>query len=122
MAKQGPKAQQSADRSELATGAPAETPCFAGIGTHAIRLDHARGVPICLGAWTSFGGAAQDPTRIAIQEWSAKKRTWTVIEVIWPHRLEAIHFPPLQPETFAGKYDRERVLTVFKAPPEYPSP
>ncbi len=115
MAKQGRKAQQPASRSDRATSAPEDEPSYVAIGTQAIRLDHARGVPICLGAWTSFGGAEEAPTRIAIQEWSAKQRTWTVVEVIWPKTLEVNQFPSLRPETFSGKYDRERVLTVFKA-------
>ena len=115
MAKQGRKAQKPAGRSKPATSAPDDAPSYKAIGTQAIRLDHARGVPICLGAWTSFGGAAEAPTRIAIQEWSARQRTWTVIEVIWPNMLQVDDFPPLQTEVFAGKYDRERVLTVFKA-------
>lgn len=114
MAKKGQKDKKAAGPVEGAQGARNDSPSYEAVGTRAIRLAHARGVPICLDEWTSFGGVAESPTQIAIQEWSATKRVWAVIEVIRPNTVSPERFPPLNPRNFEGKYDRERVLTVFK--------
>jgi len=113
MAKKGRKAQKPADREELDKRVPGDTPSFEGIGTDAIRLDHARGAPICLGYWTSWG-VTEEPTWIAIQEWSEAKRAWEVIEVIRPKEKGVDQFPPLRTDTFVGRYDGEQVLSVYK--------
>ena len=106
----------SADPSELAASVSGGAAIFRRHRHPGNQDRPSTGGPDLSRAWTSFGVAAEDLTRIAIQEWSKEDRTWTVIEVIRPGTLGRDQFPPLQPENFPGRYDRERVLTVFKAP------
>src|SRR5438105_267271 len=119
MAKKGPKTKKPAGSSKQTADTTGGPPCYTGIGTKGIRLDRARGIPICLDEWTSFGGFDQEPTRISIQEWTGDH--WEVIQVIAPRGAALDQALRLDPKNFPGRYLRERVLPVYK-PPAKPGP
>jgi hypothetical protein len=116
------KAEQAAysPQSEQTTDAPVEPPSCAFIGAEAtgIRLEQARGIHICLDAWTSFHGEEQAvDSSLTIQEWTGV--AWRLVETI---RRGGVAPPPaaqdalaeLDGKLFPGKYVGERVLALFK--------
>jgi hypothetical protein len=115
--KKGKKAEKAERSRKKKVDAPVGPPSctFVTTGTEGIRLDQARGIPICLEAWTSFEVEPGVYTTITIQEWDGGR--WFIAEVISPagEAAEAVDVHAvLDPILFPGKYDGERVLALYK--------
>jgi hypothetical protein len=120
MAKKARKTQQPADSLDP-TAALGSSPLYTGIGAKGIRVDQALGIHICLDCWTNCFEASAEPTRICIQEWSEARRVWKVVEVIGPLGQKVDQALRLDARNFPGRYDGERVLSVYK-PSAKPGP
>jgi hypothetical protein len=119
MKKKNKKAEKAERKRKMKIDEPGGPPTctFITTGTEGIRLDQARGIPICLEAWTSFDVEPGVYTTVTIQEWDGGR--WTIVEVISPPNVAPRDVnvkAVLDTVLFPGKYDGERVLALYKPP------
>jgi hypothetical protein len=81
-------------------------------GAQGVGIEEVKGLPICFFDWTSFGGEADEPTSVTVQEWDGND--WKVVEVVGYKGRKVADALPLDNKIFRGHFKGERVLTVFK--------